>query len=39
MKSILNSIWDFLVAMGEAKYAANLAYNGKHAEAQAIYKD
>ncbi len=39
MKSILNSIWNFLVAIGEAKYAANLAYNGKIKEAQNVYKD
>lgn len=39
MKRILNSIWNFLVAMGEAKYAANLAYNGKIKQAQDVYKD
>jgi hypothetical protein len=39
MKSILNSIWDFLIAIGEAKYAANLAYNGKIKQAQDVYKD
>ena len=39
MKRILNSIWNFLIAIGEAKYAANLAYNGKIKEAQAMYKD
>jgi len=39
MKRILNSIWNFLIAIGEAKYAANLAYNGKIKEAQNVYKD
>ena len=39
MKKILNSIWNFCVAIGEAKYAAELARNGKWTEAQAIYKD
>lgn len=39
MTKILNNIWSFFVAMAEAKYAADLARNGKHAEAQAIYKD
>ena len=39
MKQALNSIWNFFVAMGEAKHAANLARNGKWLEAQAIYKD
>lgn len=36
---LLTSIWDFFVAFGEARYAANLARNGKWREAQAIYKD
>ena len=39
MKRILNTIRDFLIAIGEAKYAANLAYNGKIKEAQDIYRD
>jgi hypothetical protein len=39
MKHILNSIYNFFVAIGEAKYAAELARNGKIAQAQAIYKD
>ena len=35
---ILNAIWNFFVAMAEAKHAADLARNGKYKEAQAIYK-
>ena len=38
MKTILNSIWDFLCAMGEANYAAHLARTGKWREAQEIAK-
>jgi hypothetical protein len=36
MKTIMNSIWSFLCAMGEANYAAHLARNGKWREAQDI---
>ena len=39
MKTILNSIWNFLCALGEAKYAADLARNGKWKEAQALYRN
>ena len=39
MKKILDSIWDFFVAIGEAKYAADLARNGKYKEAQDCYAD
>jgi hypothetical protein len=39
MKKILHSIWNFFAAVGEAKYAANLAHNHKIKEAQAVYKD
>jgi hypothetical protein len=39
MKKIFTNIWNFFVSMAEAKYAADLARNGKHAEAQSIYKD
>ena len=35
---ILNAIWNFFVAVGEAKYAADLARNGKYKDAQAVYK-
>lgn len=38
MKKTLKGIWQFLIAMGEAKHAADLARNGKWQEAQAIYK-
>ena len=36
---ILNSIWNFFVAVGEAHYAADLARNGKYKQAQACYAD
>jgi hypothetical protein len=39
MKSILNSIWSVLVSIGEARYATELARNGKWKEAQAIYQN
>ena len=39
MKKILNTIWNFFVAVGEAKYAADLARNGKYKEAQSCYAD
>ena len=39
MKAILSTIWNFFAGVREAKYAADLARNGKYAEAQAIYKD
>jgi hypothetical protein len=35
-KKILSSIWDFCIAMGEARAAAELARNGKWREAQKI---
>ena len=38
MKKILNTIWNFFVAVGKAKHAADLARNGKYKEAQAMYK-
>jgi hypothetical protein len=33
-KKVLKSIWDFFSAIGEARYAAELARNGKYREAQ-----
>jgi hypothetical protein len=36
--SIIKQIWSFLLDMAEAKYAADLARNGKIKESQAIYK-
>lgn len=39
MNTIINSIWRFFAGIREAKYAADLARNGKWKEAQAIYKD
>jgi hypothetical protein len=37
MKKVMENIWDFLCAMGEAKYAADLARNGKIEEAKQVY--
>lgn len=39
MKKILNSIWNFFVAMGQARYAAELARNGKIQQAKDCYAD
>jgi|LauGreDrversion4_2_1035121.scaffolds.fasta_scaffold11458_8 hypothetical protein len=35
-KKIINEIWEFLCAIGKAKYAAELARNGKYREAQEV---
>ena len=37
MKQFLDSIWNFLEAMGQARAASVLARAGKMAEAKAIY--
>jgi hypothetical protein len=37
MKTILNSIWSFLEAFGQARAAASLARQGKIDEAKAVY--
>jgi hypothetical protein len=37
MKSILNTIWNVLVSVGEARHASYLARQGKVAEAKALY--
>ena len=39
VKSIVKEVWSFFCAIGQAKYAANLAHNHKIKEAQAVYKD
>lgn len=39
MKKILENVWDFLCAIGEARYAAELARNGKIEEAKEVYKN
>lgn len=39
MKAFFNSIWNFFCAIGTARYAADLARNGKIKEAQALFKD
>jgi hypothetical protein len=39
LKSIVSTIYSFLCACGQAKYAAELSRNGKWAEAQALYKN
>ena len=37
MKTIINSIWSFLEAFGQARAAASLARQGKIDEAKAVY--
>jgi len=37
MKTILTSIWSFLEAFGQARYAASLARQGRIEEAKAVY--
>jgi hypothetical protein len=37
-KKISSSIWNFLCAFGEARYAAELARNGKWREAQEFFR-
>ncbi len=39
MKKIIANVWEFLCALGEARYAAELARNGKIREAQELYKN
>ena len=38
MKNILTSIYNFIMALTEASYAAHLARNGQHTRAKNIYK-
>ena len=38
MKKILISVWNFIVALTEASYAAHLARNGQYTRATKIYK-
>jgi len=38
MKSILNTIWQVLVSVGEARHASYLARQGRVAEAKALYE-
>jgi hypothetical protein len=38
VKSISSAVWSFFCAVGEARYAAELARNQKWTQAQAIYK-
>jgi hypothetical protein len=38
MKKILTSVWNFIIALTEACYAAHLARNGQHTRAKNIYK-
>lgn len=37
-KKVLKSAWDFLCAFGEARYAAELARNGKWRQAQEVFR-
>ena len=39
LTTITTAVWSFFCAVGQAKYAAELARNQKWAEAQAVYKD
>jgi hypothetical protein len=38
MNSIVNSIWSFLEAFGQARAAASLARQGRIEEAKAVYR-
>lgn len=38
MKRVLQAIWNFLTAVGEASYAAHLARNGQYTKATNLYK-
>lgn len=38
MKKVLENVWDFLCAIGQARYAAELARNGRIEEAKRIYE-
>jgi hypothetical protein len=38
MKSMLSTVWQFMLDLGQASYAAHLARNGQTARAQAMYK-
>ena len=38
MKKILNAMYKFLCACGQAKYAAELARNGQHERAKDLYR-
>ncbi len=37
MKTIVNSIWSFLEAFGQARVAASLARQGRIEESKAVY--
>lgn len=39
MKSVFDTIWSVLIAIGEARRAACLARQGRTADAQAVYKN
>jgi hypothetical protein len=39
VKSVANSIWSLFCAIGQARYAAELARNQKWEQAQALYKN
>ena len=39
IKAIASTLWEILCATGRAKYAAEMARNGKYIEAQAFYKN
>jgi hypothetical protein len=39
MKTIVNSVWSFLEAFGQARAAASLARQGRIEEAKAVYRN
>ena len=39
MKTLVNSIWSFLEAFGQARAAASLARQGRIEEAKAVYRN
>jgi hypothetical protein len=38
LKSIVNAVWAFFCAVGQARYAAELSRNGKWEQAQDLYR-
>jgi hypothetical protein len=38
-KKLITGIWDFFCAIGEARYAAELARNGEWKKAQDLYRN
>ena len=38
MKSILSTVWQFMLDLGQASYAAHLVRTGRAQQAQAMYR-